>query len=87
MRYSNDVYAGGRLIDGYDYANQAWVVDGKYVRCGHPESMACGCYGRVHAGEETKLPALAGHELCCGECLMNHVKVVHLVNGVCPNCG
>jgi hypothetical protein len=25
--------------------------DGLYMRCGHPESMACGCYGRFHAGE------------------------------------
>lgn len=35
----------------FDYANQAWIVEGKYVRCGHPETMACGCYGRAHAGE------------------------------------
>jgi hypothetical protein len=35
----------------YDYANQAWVVDGRYVACGHPATMACGCYGRAHAGE------------------------------------
>lgn len=35
----------------YDYANQAWVQDGRYVRCGHPEVMACNCYGRLHAGE------------------------------------
>jgi hypothetical protein len=53
-RISNDEYAGGRLINGFDYTNQAWVEAGKYVRCGHPESMNCGCYGRVHAGEETK---------------------------------
>jgi len=41
----------GRVIDGYDYTHQAWVVDGKYVRCGHPESMNCKCYGRLHEGE------------------------------------
>jgi hypothetical protein len=52
-RTSNDVYLGGRLIDGYDYTNQAWVIDGRYVACGHPQSMDCGCFGRVHAGEET----------------------------------
>lgn len=85
-RASNDVYivgisvyVGGRLRDGYDYTNQAWVVDGKYVRCGHLESMDCGCYGRVHAGEETPNN--------CGECLLNRVEVVALVNGVCPECG
>ncbi len=35
----------------YDYDNQAWIVNGKYVCCGHPETMNCGCYGREHAGE------------------------------------
>jgi len=35
----------------YDYENQAFVKDGKYVRCGHPENMNCKCYGRLHAGE------------------------------------
>jgi hypothetical protein len=35
-RTSNDEYKDGRLIHGYDYDNQAWVVDGKYVGCGHP---------------------------------------------------
>src|SRR6266851_8669088 len=40
-----------KMKNGYDYENQAWVVDGKYVRCGHPETMKCGCYGRKHEGE------------------------------------
>ena len=35
----------------YDYTNQAWTVGGRYVRCGHPESMNCTCYGKLHAGE------------------------------------
>ena len=35
----------------FDYKNQAWVENGVYVRCGHPESMECGCFGRAHAGE------------------------------------
>jgi hypothetical protein len=35
----------------YDYTLQAWVVDGRYVPCGHPASMNCACYGRLHAGE------------------------------------
>ncbi len=35
----------------YDYINQAWVKDGRYIACGHTESMACGCYGRIHAGK------------------------------------
>ena len=35
----------------FDYTRQAWVVDGRYMRCGHHESMNCACYGKVHAGE------------------------------------
>lgn len=34
----------------FDYDNQAWVRDGKYVRCGHTD-QGCGCYGRTHEGE------------------------------------
>jgi hypothetical protein len=53
-RMSENVYDNGRLIAGFDYDNQAWVIDGRYVSCGHPDGMECGCYGREHAGEETK---------------------------------
>jgi len=52
MRKSMDEYQDGRLLNGYDYDHQAWVVDGHYIRCGHPESMNCGCYGREHEGEK-----------------------------------
>lgn len=38
----------------YDYDKQAWVRNGVYVRCGHPESMDCRCYGRMHEGEPEK---------------------------------
>ena len=35
----------------YDYQNQAWIDnDGRYVRCGHPDSMVCACFGRIHEG-------------------------------------
>ena len=40
----------------FDYANQAWVVNGKYQRCGHPDNMACSCYGRIHAGKWYTIP-------------------------------
>ena len=36
----------------FDYDKQAWVVDGVYQRCGHPEATACRCFGRLHAGEQ-----------------------------------
>jgi hypothetical protein len=51
-RTTNDVYdEAGVLQSGYDYTNQAWVMDGKYVACGHPDDMNCKCYGKVHEGE------------------------------------
>ena len=53
-RTSKDEYKDGRLFNGYDYENQAWVINGKYIRCGHPESMDCKCYGKECEGEETQ---------------------------------
>lgn len=50
-RTGGNSYLYGLLWNGYDCTHQAWVKDGVYVRCGHPESMMCGCYGRDHAGE------------------------------------
>jgi len=56
MRTSNNQHdKTGSLLNGYDYKNQAWVVDGKYVRCGHPNAMNCGCYGKRHEGETCTL--------------------------------
>jgi len=49
-RKSNNQYRHGYLYNGYDYENQAWVVNGRYIRCGHPETMDCRCYGREHEG-------------------------------------
>jgi hypothetical protein len=50
-RTSNDqLDSNGKLVNGFDYQNQAWVKDGRYVRCGHPEAMNCGCFGKRFAG-------------------------------------
>lgn len=54
-RQSANKYHDGRLWNGYDYQRQAWVEGGRYIRCGHPETMRCGCYGRLHEGEETEV--------------------------------
>ena len=50
----------------FDYENQAYVIDGVYVDCGHSKAgtimgpgspnpggrfQGCNCYGRAHAGE------------------------------------
>lgn len=50
---TNQEDTNGNLISGYDYERQAWVLNGKYQRCGHPDSMGCNCYGRIHEGEAT----------------------------------
>jgi len=64
MRTSREIYVNARawtgydcfrLWEGYDDIRQAWVKNGRYVRCGHPPDMPCNCYGRLHAGEETVL--------------------------------
>jgi len=39
-------------MEYYDYDNQAWVVNNKYERCGHPQEMNCNCYGKLHEGEK-----------------------------------
>ena len=69
-RTSRDEYRNGRLINGYDYKNQAWVKNGKYLRCSHPETMDCGCYGKIHEGEETLDYEVCDKEACdgCNDC-------------------
>ena len=37
------------MTTAFDYENQAWIVDGRYVRCGHKDE--CGCYGKLHEGQ------------------------------------
>lgn len=61
-RQSTDHYSEGRLMHGFDYVNQAWVMNGRYIECGHPETMACDCYGREHKGEPTPTGRLDGSE-------------------------
>ena len=54
MRESGNEFEDGKLINGYDYDRQAWVENGRYVRCGHRDAMLCNCYGKLHAGEEAR---------------------------------
>ena len=37
----------------YDYDNQAWIVDGVYQDCNHPDTMNCKCYGRINKGKRS----------------------------------
>ena len=46
----------------YDYDKQVWIQGGRYLSCAHPTTMACQCYGRLHAGEVVRYMAMAaGH--------------------------
>ena len=52
MRTSiNQINISGALQNGYDYKNQAWVINGVYVACNHPFDLDCSCYGKEHEGE------------------------------------
>ncbi|MGA8730297.1 MAG: hypothetical protein WB608_16200 [Terracidiphilus sp.] len=67
----------------FDYVKQAWVQDGKYVRCGHLPSMGCDCYGRLHAGEAVNHQQdedCTVEDGVCVVCLVDHSET-------CPECG
>ena len=50
-RTSNDEFdSKGNLLNGFDYTVQAWVKDGRVLRCGHPEALPCGCTGKTFEG-------------------------------------
>lgn len=49
---SRNYYSNDKAKHSYDYENQVWIINGEYQRCGHPEQMTCGCFGRIHAGEK-----------------------------------
>jgi len=89
-RTSNDHYDGsGRLLDGYDYGRQAWVIGGRYVRCGHPETMDCRCYGRLHAGEPTKGLQPDSFKKVCAWCGDGQDRVNPgdlITHGICQSC-
>jgi hypothetical protein len=38
---------------GYDYKNQAWIEEGRYLKCDHivVPGTVCNCYGSQHQGE------------------------------------
>ena len=54
MRISQNLYFNKKLNLGYDYEKQAWVLDGRYLRCGHHGLLNCNCFGKLHEGEKVK---------------------------------
>ena len=56
MRYSKDEFdEKGTLKNGFDYDRQCWVEDYMILRCGHPETMDCSCFGRFLEGKDIRL--------------------------------
>lgn len=62
---TNEIDKEGKIINGYDYDKQCWVVGGIIQDCGHPRKGeyapaigrawgGCNCYGRIHKGEAIK---------------------------------
>lgn len=51
----------------FDYERQAWVDDGKYVRCGH--TTPCQCYGTLHEGEPALPPKASNEALFMVRCV------------------
>ncbi len=51
MRISTNKVVNNKLVNGYDYNKQAWVLNSRYIACGHPDTMNCNCYGKNHRGE------------------------------------
>jgi hypothetical protein len=102
MRTSRDVFnVHGVLLHGFDYENQAWVENGKYLRCGHPDPMDCGCFGRLHEGESVtprvvsidvlKFPHGISCPDCraanrCNQCGKSATRRDRCTNGRCPGC-
>jgi hypothetical protein len=72
-------------ITGFDYTNQAWVQNGRYVPCGHLDEHGCNCFGKLNAGrrpsraivaemierynEETSVPLAPRYGLQAGRCI------------------
>ena len=48
----------GEDVSTFDYQCQAWLLNGIFVRCAHPVSMNCSCYGKIHEGEKSH-----GHDI------------------------
>jgi hypothetical protein len=46
----NDDGTYKKVNSEYDYKNQAWLVDGRYVPCNHIIEN-CKCFGSVHEGQ------------------------------------
>jgi hypothetical protein len=63
-RTSNNYYEDDRLIAGFDYKVQAWVMNGVYMDCGHPrKGETYRTWGEPEAPKETL--RVADHDCDC----------------------
>ena len=66
----------------FDYTTQAWIRDGKYIDCGHPKAMICGCFGRVHKGEVAPASKVPNYQMG-GAVMAKHTPGPYDILGVC----
>lgn len=64
----------------FDYENQAWVIGGVYQRCGHPETMDCGCFGKLHAGQRAPWQAVERAETEHGSVVTGRASLKAAIN-------
>lgn len=54
MRYSTNEEIGNIVKNGFDYKLHCWIKDFIIQRCGHPETMSCGCFGKEFEGQDIR---------------------------------
>lgn len=69
----------------YDYTNQAWVKDGRYVSCGHPKNI---CFSFDHGHTMANTRSDCKHQPagcpCYGRLHKGETAKIHLGNGIGP---
>jgi len=56
MRTSENEMQAGVIKNGFSYEHQCWIKEFVVMRCGHPATMNCGCFGKKHQGEQVRFP-------------------------------
>lgn len=52
MRESRNEMKDGKLVNGFDYDLQVWVIDGVIQECGHPTNMQDVCNACKYQGKK-----------------------------------
>ena len=54
MRQGDNEIQAAVIKNGFSYEHQCWIINFVVQRCGHPESMGCKCFGRIHEGQQVR---------------------------------